>query len=66
MRQESFKMERPGLVKPGDKVQIAEYRSPHELQLHHRARCCHVRLLPQFPANQSQGRHYRQRGKGAA
>ena len=27
MRQESFKMERPGLVKPGDKVQITEYQS---------------------------------------
>ena len=27
MRQESFKMERPGLVKPGDKIQITEYQS---------------------------------------
>lgn len=27
MRQESFKMERPGLVKPGDKVKITEYQS---------------------------------------
>ncbi len=24
MRQESFKMERPGLVKPGDKIQITD------------------------------------------
>ena len=35
MRQESFKMERPGLVKPGDKIQITEYQSLHELQLYH-------------------------------
>ena len=27
MRQESFKIERPGLVKPGDKIQITEYQS---------------------------------------
>ena len=27
MRQESFKMERPGLVKVGDRVQITEYQS---------------------------------------
>lgn len=27
MRQESFKMERPGLVKEGDRVQITEYQS---------------------------------------
>ena len=27
MRQESFKLDRPGLVKPGDKIQITEYQS---------------------------------------
>ena len=29
MRQESFKMERPGLVKPGDKIQITDLCHPN-------------------------------------
>ena len=39
MRQEKFKMERPGLLEIGDKVQISEF------QLYHRTGSCNVRLL---------------------
>lgn len=45
MREEKFKMERQGLIQVGDKVKIFRIFVSHQLQLHHRTGCCHVRLL---------------------
>ena len=39
MRQEQFKMERQGLIKVGDVVEISEFQSYMNLQLHHRTGC---------------------------
>ena len=41
MRQEKFKMERPGLLEIGDKVQITEFQS----YMNYRTGSCNVRLL---------------------
>ena len=45
MRQEQFKMERQGLIKVGDVVEISEF------QLHHRTGCGNVRMLQKLRTN---------------